>query len=287
MSSSVRDGAPPFDDVDPHRDPGFDATRFDGRVAIVTGGGSRADGIGNGRAAAILLARRGARVLVLDHHLAAAQATADRILLEGGIAQALHTDVTDDAACKAAVDHAVQAWGRLDVLVNNVGIGGPPGDATALDLAAWDTAMRVNVTSMMLMARHAVPIMAAQGKGAIVNLASVAGLLGSYTGLLYQTSKGAVVNMTRGMATQHAAQGIRANCVAPGMVYTPMVYAGGMSPEVREARRKRSLLRTEGSGWDVGEAVVFLASDAARWITGAVLPVDAGTTATSGRIAAG
>jgi NAD(P)-dependent dehydrogenase (short-subunit alcohol dehydrogenase family) len=287
MSSSARGAAPSFDDADPHRDPGFDATRFEGRVAIVTGGGSQADGIGNGRAAAILLARRGARVLVLDHHLAAAQATADRITSEGGIAQALHTDVTQDAACKYAVDYAVQAWGRVDVLINNVGIGGPPGDATALDLDAWDAAMRVNVTSMMLMARHAVPVMVAQGKGAIVNLASVAGLLGSYTGLLYQTSKGAVVNMTRGMATQHAAQGIRVNCVAPGMVYTPMVYAAGMPPEVREARRKRSLLRTEGSGWDVGEAVVFLASDAARWITGAVLPVDAGTTATSGRIAPG
>jgi NAD(P)-dependent dehydrogenase (short-subunit alcohol dehydrogenase family) len=120
-----------------------------------------------------------------------------------------------------------------------------------------------------------------------VNLASVAGLLGGSTGLLYQTSKGAVVNMTRGMATQHAAQGIRVNCVAPGMVYTPMVYARGMSEELRQARRNRSLLKTEGTGWDVGEAVVFLASEAARWITGVVLPVDAGTTATSGRVSAG
>lgn len=287
MSASADARNPRFEDADPHRDRHYDASRFDGRVAIVTGGGSRADGIGNGRAAAILLARRGAKVMVLDSDLQAAQATVARIHAEGGEALALRTDVSEDAACKAAIDATTSAWGRVDVLVNNVGIGGPPGDATALDIEAWDSAMRVNVTSMMLMARHAVPVMAAQGKGAIVNLASVAGLLGSYTGLLYQTSKGAVVNMTRGMATQHAAQGIRANCVAPGMVYTPMVYAGGMSAEVREARRKRSLLRTEGSGWDVGEAVVFLASDAARWITGAVLPVDAGTTATSGRLAAG
>ena len=287
MTASADARNPQFEDADPHRDRNYDASRFDGRVAIVTGGGSRADGIGNGRAAAILLARRGAKVMVLDSDLQAAQATVARIHAEGGEALALRTDVSEDAACKAAIDAATSAWGRVDVLVNNVGIGGPPGDATALDIEAWDSAMRVNVTSMMLMARHAVPVMAAQGKGAIVNLASVAGLLGSYTGLLYQTSKGAVVNMTRGMATQHAAQGIRANCVAPGMVYTPMVYASGMSAEVREARRKRSLLRTEGSGWDVGEAVVFLASDAARWITGAVLPVDAGTTATSGRLAAG
>ena len=253
----------------------------------MTGGGSRADGIGNGRASAILLARRGARVLVLDTDLAAAQATVDHIAREGGLALARCADVTDDAACGSAVAQAIDAWGRLDVLVNNVGVGGPPGDATALDLAAWDAGMRINVTSMMLMARHAVPEMARQGAGAIVNLSSVAGLLGSATGLLYQTSKGAVVNMTRGMATQHAAQGIRVNCVAPGMVYTPMVYARGMSDDLRQSRRNRSLLKTEGTGWDVGEAVAFLASDAARWITGIVMPVDAGTTAPSGRVGAG
>jgi NAD(P)-dependent dehydrogenase (short-subunit alcohol dehydrogenase family) len=270
---------------DPHDTPGYDATRFDGRVALVTGGGSQTDGIGNGRAAAVLLARRGAKVIVIDRVLKAAQDTVAMITREGGTALAFEGDVSREADCKAAVAAAVAAWGRVDVLVNNVGIGGPTGSAVDLDLAAWETGMAVNVTSMVLMARHAIPEMARQGRGAIVNLSSVAGLLGSLqTGLLYQTSKGAIVNMTRAMATQHAAQGIRANCVAPGMVYTPMVYARGMSPELRESRRKRSLLQVEGSGWDVGEAVVFLASDAARWITGAVLPVDAGTTATSGRV---
>ena len=270
---------------DPHDTPGYDATRFDGRVALVTGGGSQTDGIGNGRAAAVLLARRGAKVLVIDRLLKAAQDTVAMISREGGAALAFEADVSREADCKAAVAAAVATWGRVDVLVNNVGIGGPTGSAVDLDLAAWETGMAVNVTSMVLMARHAIPEMARQGRGAIVNLSSVAGLLGSLqTGLLYQTSKGAIVNMTRAMATQHAAQGIRANCVAPGMVYTPMVYARGMSPELRESRRKRSLLQVEGSGWDVGEAVVFLASDAARWITGAVLPVDAGTTATSGRV---
>jgi len=269
----------------PHDTPGYDATRFDGRVALVTGGGSQTDGIGNGRAAAVLLARRGAKVLVIDRAIKAAQDTVAMITKEGGTAQAFEADVSREADCKAAVAAAVAAWGRVDVLVNNVGIGGPSGSAVDLDLAAWDSGMAINVTSMVLMARHAIPEMVRQGSGAIVNLSSVAGLLGSQqTGLLYQTSKGAIVNMTRAMATQHAAQGIRANCVAPGMVYTPMVYARGMSPELRESRRKRSLLQVEGSGWDVGEAVVFLASDAARWITGAVLPVDAGTTATSGRV---
>jgi NAD(P)-dependent dehydrogenase (short-subunit alcohol dehydrogenase family) len=270
----------------PHEQASYDAGDFSGRVAIVTGGGSQTEGIGNGRAAAMLLARRGARVLVIDTQAAAAEDTVARIRSEGGQAQACVADVSREADCRAAIELAVSTWGRVDVLVNNVGIAGPRGTAVDNDLQAWDDAMRVNVTSMMLMARFAIPEMRKQGKGAIVNLASVAGLLGSQTGLLYQTSKGAVVNMTRGMATQHAAEGIRVNCVAPGMVYTPMVYAAGMSPEVRESRRMRSLLQVEGSGWDVGEAVVFLASDAARWITGVVLPVDAGTTATSGRVSA-
>ena len=270
---------------DPHETPGYDAARLSGRVALVTGGGSQTDGIGNGRAASVLLARRGAKVLVIDRAMASAQDTVALIEREGGEALAFEADVSRETDCAAAVAQAVSAWGRVDLLVNNVGIGGPAGSALEVDLAAWEPAMAVNVTSMVMMARHAIPEMIRQGQGSIVNLASVAGLLGSQSsGLLYQTSKGAIVNMTRSMASQHAAQRIRVNCIAPGMVYTPMVYAGGMSPELRESRRMRSLLQVEGSGWDVGEAVVFLLSDAARWITGVVLPVDAGTTATSGRV---
>jgi len=272
---------------DPHETPGYDAARLNGRVALVTGGGSQTDGIGNGRAASVLLARRGAKVLVIDRSMAAAQDTVSMIEREGGEALAFEADVSRETDCAAAVAQAVSGWGRVDLLVNNVGIGGPAGSALEVDLAAWEPAMAVNVTSMVMMARHAIPEMIRQGQGAIVNLASVAGLLGSQSsGLLYQTSKGAIVNMTRSMASQHAAQRIRVNCVAPGMVYTPMVYAKGMLPEMRESRRMRSLLQVEGSGWDVGEAVVFLLSDAARWITGVVLPVDAGTTATSGRVSA-
>jgi NAD(P)-dependent dehydrogenase (short-subunit alcohol dehydrogenase family) len=144
--------------------------------------------------------------------------------------------------------------------------------------------MRVNVTAMMLMAKYAIPEMRKAGGGAIINLASVAGLAGGHPSLLYPTSKGAIVNMTRAMAAHHGSEGIRVNCVAPGMVYTPMVYSGGMSPEMREARRQRSLLRTEGTGWDVGNAVLYLASDEARWLTGVILPVDAGATAGAGRL---
>ena len=250
-----------------------------GRVAIVTGAGSRADGIGNGRAAAILLARDGACVLLIDAVEEWAAQTHAMIAAEGGESTVCVCDVSRDDECKAAVGRAVDQWGRVDILVNNVGIGGPMGTAVDVDLEAWDQALRINVTSMMLMARHAIPHMRTVGKGCIVNVASVAGLIGGHPALLYPTSKGAVVNMTRAMAAQHGAEGIRINCVAPGMVHTPMVYARGMSEEIREIRRKRSFLQTEGSGWDVGNAIRYLASDESGWVTGTILPVDAGATA--------
>jgi NAD(P)-dependent dehydrogenase (short-subunit alcohol dehydrogenase family) len=258
--------------------------RLSGRVAIVTGAGSRTSGIGNGRAASILLARHGANVVLIDAVLEAAAETRNMIADEGGTSIALQAEITQPDACANAVRTAVTAWGRLDILVNNVGIGGPPGTAVEVDLAAWEQALRVNVTTMMLMAKYAIPEMRKLGAGSIVNIASVAGLLGGHPSLLYPTSKGAVVNMTRAMAAHHGSEGIRVNCIAPGMVYTPMVSSRGMSPELREARRKRSLLQTEGSGWDVGNAVIYLVSDEARWVTGVILPVDAGATAGSARV---
>ncbi|HXZ02577.1 MAG TPA: SDR family oxidoreductase [Stellaceae bacterium] len=256
--------------------------RLSGKVAIVTGAGSRADGIGNGRAASILLARHGARVALLDTVRGWAEATARMIEAERGECCVIEADVGNPADCAAAVAETAARWGRLDILVNNVGIAGPPGTAVEVDPEAWDQAMRVNVTSMMLMAKHAIPEMRKLGGGAIVNIASVAGLTGGHPNLLYATSKGAIVQLTRAMAAQHGIEGIRVNCIAPGMVYTPMVYSRGMSPELREARRRRSLLQTEGTGWDVGNGVLYLVSDEARWVTGVVLPIDAGATAAAG-----
>lgn len=250
-----------------------------GKVAIVTGAGSRAEGIGNGRAAAILLAAEGAKVLLLDANPAWAERTREMILNDGGEAEVHVADVTKPEECQAAIAAAKARWGRVDILVNNVGIGGAKGTAIEVDLEEWNRGLLINVTSMMLMAKYAIPEMVAAGGGAIVNIASVAGLRGGNPNLLYPTSKGAVVQMTRAMAAHHAKDRIRVNCVCPGMVYTPMMYAGGMTEAMREARRQRSLLKTEGSGWDTGAAVLWLASGHARWVTGVVLPVDAGATA--------
>lgn len=250
-----------------------------GKVAVVTGAGSRDDGIGNGRAASILLARHGAKVALIDTNQEWVEATGAMIAEEGGEARVYLCDITDEAACNETVAQITADLGVPDILVNNVGIGGPDGTALDVDMAEWDAAMAVNVSSMVLMARACLPGMIKKGTGSIVNIASVAGLIGGHPKLLYPTSKGAVVQMTRAMATHHGRDGVRVNCICPGMVYTPMVYTRGMSDELRESRKNRSLLQVEGTGWDVGNAVAFLASDAARWITGAVLPVDAGATA--------
>jgi NAD(P)-dependent dehydrogenase (short-subunit alcohol dehydrogenase family) len=248
-----------------------------GRVAIVTGAGAAGDGIGNGRAAAILLARAGARVLAVDRQLELARRTVEMIDAEGGEAAAFAADVTDEAQCRAMVQSALERFGRLDLLDNNVGIASK-GTVVEEDPEAWHRVMEVNVHSMFLASKHAIPAMiATAGRGAIVNVASIAAL--RPRGMTaYSTSKGAVIALTRAMAVDHGPAGIRVNCVAPGAVYTPMVATEGMSAAARERRRLASVLEVEGTGWDVGYAVRFLLSDHARFITGHTLVVDGGAT---------
>ncbi|KAI9655609.1 MAG: hypothetical protein M1821_005403 [Bathelium mastoideum] len=264
-----------------------------GRVAVVTGAGAAGEGIGNGRASAILLAEAGCSVVCVDIKADLAELTVSMILEEGrGKAVALSADITKAGDCQAVVDKAISAYGRLDILVNNVGVGGARGTALDVDMDEWAKGLEINVSSMVMMAKYAIPKMAkneGQWRGSIVNMGSVAGLRGGTPHLLYPTAKGAIVallilpqNMTRAMATHHASEGIRVNCVCPGMIYTPMMYAGGMTEEARESRKNRSLLKTEGTGWDVGAAVRFLAGDEARWMTGVILPVDAGATVAIG-----
>ena len=247
-----------------------------GKVAIVTGGGAAGDGIGNGRAAAVLLARGGAAVVVVDRDKALAQRTVAMIEEGGGSALAVEADVTRGADCAAIVQAAIDRFGRLDLLDNNVGIGSR---GTVLDETEenWRRVMQVNVDSMFLMARHAIPAMRRQGGGAIVNVSSISAL--RPRGLtVYTVSKGAVIALTRAMAVDHGRENIRVNCVAPGPVYTPMVYSRGMSAAARDRRRQASALGVEGTGWDIGHAVRFLLSDYARYITGHTLVVDGGTT---------
>ncbi|KAK3380856.1 dehydrogenase with different specificitie [Podospora didyma] len=262
-----------------------------GKVAIVTGAGSQGDNhIGNGRATALLLAEDGASVVCVDKQLSLAQRTVSMFSTQSPTgckeALALDADVTSEQDCRHVIDATLAEFGRVDILVNVVGIMGTRGTAVDVDLTEWAEGLKVNVTSMMLMAKFAIPAMLKNERtdekpirGSIVNIGSVAGLLGGTPHLLYPTSKGAVINMTRSMAAHHGADGIRVNCVCPGMLFTPMMYGAGMTPEVRESRRKRSLLGTEGNAWDCASAIRFLAGDEARWITGAVLTVDAGATA--------
>jgi NAD(P)-dependent dehydrogenase (short-subunit alcohol dehydrogenase family) len=252
--------------------------RLAGKVAVVTGAGSSGPGLGNGRASAILMARQGAIVALLDLSSTAAAETLEVILSEGGEATVLECDVSSPASCDQAISKLTRDFGRADVLINNVGILGPRGTAVDVVPEDWDRAMATNVTSMVLMAKGCIPLMRRSGRGSIVNVASIAGIQGGHPDLFYPTSKGAIIQLTRAMAAQHGAEGIRVNCVAPGMIYTPMV-SGGMDAAAREHRRLQSLLKTEGNAWDVALAALFLASDDSRWITGIVLPVDGGVLA--------
>jgi len=250
-----------------------------GKVALVTGGGAAGTGIGNGRAAAILLGAAGARVVVVDRDVALARRTVEMIESVKGEAMAVEADVTRSRDCAAMVQAALDRFGRLDLLDNNVGIGSR---GSVLDETedSWRRIMQVNVETMFLAAKHAIPAMMRAGGGAIVNVSSISAL--RPRGLTaYSVSKGAVIALTRAMATDHGRDGIRVNCVAPGPVYTPMVYQRGMSDAARERRRKASVLGIEGTGWDIGHAVRFLLSDYARYITGQTLVVDGGTTLTA------
>lgn len=248
-----------------------------GKVAIVSGGGAAGDGIGNGRAAAVLLARAGVKVLVADRELPLAERTVAMIAAEGGTAAAHAGDVTREADCKRLVDAAVDRWGRLDFLDNNVGIGSR-GSVVAEKPEDYRRVMQVNVETMFLVSKYAIPAMMKTAKGgAIVNISSISAL--RPRGLTtYSTSKAAVIGLTQAMAVDHGRDNIRVNCICPGPVYTPMVYARGMSDAARAQRAKASVLKTEGTGWDIGHAVRFLLSNHARYITGQVLVVDGGVT---------
>ncbi|SCW59950.1 NAD(P)-dependent dehydrogenase, short-chain alcohol dehydrogenase family [Sphingobium faniae] len=247
--------------------------RLAGKVAIVTGAGAEGEDIGIGRAIALLLAREGASILCADLDLARAEATAARIVADGGQAVAMGGDVGDAVVCADLVARAVEAFGRVDILVNNVGISGPATLET-MTLDYWNRTLTTNLTSAMLMSQAAIPHMARAGGGSIVNISSLAGMR-AMGAIAYGPSKAAMAQLSREIGVLHGRQGIRANTVAPGHVMTPHA-ARYMSDDMRGMRRKVSPLGIEGDAWDVAQAVLFLASDEARFVNGVELAVDGG-----------
>ena len=247
--------------------------RLAGKVAIVTGAGSSGPGIGNGKAASVLFAREDAKVLVVDQVKERAEETLAMILEEDGEASVFEADVTRAEDCQRMVEAAVERYGRLDVVDNNVGIS-RRGSVLEVSEEDWDHVMTVNVKSIVLTSRYAIPRMMETGGGSIINISSIAGLR-AHSSTPYTTSKAAVIGLTMSMAADHGKDNIRVNCIAPGLVFTPMV-APRMDDSLREVRRTASPLGTEGTAWDIAAAALYLASDDARWVSGVVLPVDGG-----------
>jgi NAD(P)-dependent dehydrogenase (short-subunit alcohol dehydrogenase family) len=260
--------------------------RMKDKVTLIIGAGqSPGEGMGNGRATALVFAREGAKVLCADNRLESAQETADLITKAGGTAAAIKADVMKDAEMKAAVDEAVKRWGRLDTLHYNVGVSLGGGDKSPLEISeeAFDKVNAINLRGFIMACKHALPIMREQRSGSILSISSVAALSASYATVAYKTTKAGMIAYTEQIARHNAEYGVRANVILPGLMDTPMAVDtrarvwGQPRSEVVAARNARVPLRkTMGTGWDVANAALFLASDEASFITGVALPVDGG-----------
>ena len=259
--------------------------RLDGKVALVTGCGSRGPGWGNGQAIALLMARQGAQVYGVDVDPEAGEATAARIAQEGGQAWVGNTDVTNETAVRAMVADCIERFGRIDVLVNNVGRS-EPGGPVEMSTDTWEAQLSLNVTSAFLTCKYVLPGMHAAGSGAVVNVSSVAGL--RYVGkpqVAYAAAKAALLQFTRTTAILSAPHGVRLNCVVPGLMLTPLVhrladkYAGGDFEGFVAHRHRQVPMGRMGDAWDVAHAALFLASDESRYITAQEIVVDGGLTA--------
>jgi NAD(P)-dependent dehydrogenase (short-subunit alcohol dehydrogenase family) len=253
---------------------------LEGRVALVFGAGSSGPGWGNGKSTAVTFARAGAIVIAIDINAAAAEETRSLIAAEGGHAEAHTCDVTQSAAVKALVDSVAARHGRIDVLHNNVGIT-VMGGVLEESEESFRRVLDINLTSAFITCKHALPYMLRAGKGAIVNVSSLASIRYSYPYISYQASKAGLNQLTQGVALQYAKQGIRANAILPGMIDTPLIniqIAGqyASADAMRAAREAKTPMGRQGTGWDIANAALFLASDASGYITGVCLPVDGG-----------
>ena len=259
-----------------------------GKVALVMGCGSVAEGWGNGRATSVLLARQGARVYGTDVNLDNALTTLKAIHAEADDADQAHVaacDVTRAADVERVVADCLTRFGRIDILVNNVGLS-QPGGPVDMSEEVWDQQIQVNLKGAFLACKHVIPIMQRQGGGAVVNVSSVAGL--RYIGkpqVAYATAKAGLLQFTRTTAVIHAQQNIRLNCVVPGLMHTPLIeglaakYWGGDTAGFVAHRNAQAPMGRMGDGWDVAHAVLFLTADESRYITGAELVVDGGLVA--------
>jgi NAD(P)-dependent dehydrogenase (short-subunit alcohol dehydrogenase family) len=249
--------------------------RLEGKVAIVTGAGS-----GIGEASARRFAAEGAMVVVADIRAGKAQAVAQDITAQQGEATAVEVDVAEPTSVQSMVRTAVDRYGRLDVLFNNAGTL-RPGTAVELSVADWDLVMNVNVRSVFLGAKYAVPIMEAQGGGSIINTASVSGLHGDGGAVCYAASKAAVINLTRALATDHGPQGVRINAICPGTIETPPVRRMMDNPGVLELNIRAHALRRLGRPEEIASAALWLASDESSFVCGEAIVVDGGLRAQS------
>jgi NAD(P)-dependent dehydrogenase (short-subunit alcohol dehydrogenase family) len=263
--------------------------RLAGKLAVVIGAGQTpGETIGNGRATAILFAREGAQVVAVDLRRESADETAAMIASEGGRADALEADATDQAACRDLMERVVAEHGRIDVLHNNVGIGGGDAGPAHVEEDAWDRIMAVNLKSVVLPCKYVLPIMRRQQSGAITNVSSIAAVCSTPI-VAYKASKAGVNAYTQSLAVGNAKHGIRANVIMPGLMNTPMAIEGisqatGIPREklIRQRDAQVPLQNKMGTAWDVANAALFLASDEAGFITGVALPVDGGQSARIG-----
>jgi NAD(P)-dependent dehydrogenase (short-subunit alcohol dehydrogenase family) len=259
--------------------------RFQDKVVAVFGAGSSGDGWSNGKAAAVLYARAGARVFAIDIRAEAAAETDQIIRGEGGICEAAQADVRNSQDIKRTVEGILEKWGRIDVLHNNVGIT-QMDDPVAASEEGWHRVMDINLTSVFLTCKYVLPHMMSQKSGAIINISSTASLqINQHPYFSYYASKSGVNHLTRALAVHYAPYGIRANAVLPGVMDTPLIYqqiAGQFrnTEEMIRSRNAASPMGHMGTAWDVAHAALFLASEEAKYITGVCLPVDGGKSCT-------